>query len=156
MKQFLIICLLAMGGLSAQAQNSGASVLSEYVKEVRFAPPGLRGTFKFQILTSGVVQSVDNKDQVDVVAKLSPDVMSKLAAAIDSINNNVLTAPPTPPCTDSPELKIVVRQSQGTVQTIWERIDCLESVSSSIPANRTANIISTLEAAFASIKYLTN
>lgn len=126
-------------------------MVAEHTTYVAFAPPEYAGTYRLQILKSGVVQQVDNKDRVDVAAKLSTNVLKKLNAAVNKIKSDELTKPQGPECADAPNQEIRVRQSSGANLTIWKRVNCREVNATDENAKSVADIIDNLLKAFNTI-----
>ena len=156
MKNYLILGLLGLTSLNVYASNLPANVLAEHATYVGFAPPEHRGTFKLQLLSTGVVQKIDNKANTTVVAKLSVPVVRKIMSAINNIKSDELNKPLRPPCMDAPTQELQVRKADGTSMTIWRRAGCQEHSPRDATADGVANLVNSLNNAFSRIDNLEN
>lgn len=154
MKKILLTGFLTLISLNVYAESLPSNILAEHATHVGFAPPEHRGVFKFQILNSGVIRKIDNKNNTTVLARLSKDVVKKISSAIDTIKSAELSKPRTPPCMDAPSQDIQVRQSNGTSITIWRRSGCRDFEPLDQSASSVADIINNLDDAFSQINYL--
>ncbi len=147
MKAVLALVVLGLISTNVFADDSGlpANVLIEYSRSVGFAPPAIRGIYKFQILKSGRVQDVNNRGEVTKLAKLAPSTVESLKAKIDDLGKVTLTKPTTPPCTDAPSSGIEVRNSNGETSSIWESSGCRETETDNFKANELSKAFQNLK-----------
>jgi hypothetical protein len=150
--KFLLFLTIALSGLTAQAVLPVLEVIAEKTVKVGFAPAEHRGTFRLQILSSGAVLRVDNKDVVRVVARLTPEQIERLQESIDRIVGNELRMPDRPGCLDAPSKTITVTKSSGEKEKIWQNLSCQEYVSNSYLANAIARAINHLDRALQAIE----
>lgn len=136
MKISILLTMLVFA-TTAMAAELSENVIVEHTTNVGFAPVSHRGTFKFQVLESGVVQKIDNKNQKTVLAKLSAELTTKLASAVNNIKSDDLKEPNGPRCSDAPSLSITARQENGTEMTIWKRSGCRDAE----PTDETASAV---------------
>ena len=131
-------------------------MLAEYSRHVGFAPEKHRGVFKMQVLKSGRIQMIDNHDKVTIVAGLALPQLQKVRNAIDDIRNDELEKPKSPGCMDAPSYAVSVRQTNGSVMTIWRRSGCRELEPKDEIAGSVAALIRSLEEALSQIDHLEN
>ncbi len=154
MKNYLMALLLGVIGFSAQAVELAPGVVGEVTTFVGFAPPEFRGTFRFQLLSSGTLQSVDNHGQVKVVGSVSSEIVAGFEKKIAAIQSAELNAPQGPICMDAPGTHITVQQADGTDLVIWKRGGCRESTPVDYAASNVAEALKRLENAFQGLSYL--
>jgi hypothetical protein len=115
----------------------------------------MRGTYRFQVLSSGVVQKIDNKNKVTEVAKLSKDVLAKLTSGISLIKEVKLVDPNTPMCMDAPSQAVVITL-KGQPTAIYKKIGCVAHTSEDGVTARVATFVNDLQSTFSQIDYLTH
>jgi hypothetical protein len=104
------------------------NILVEKTLSVGFAPEEHRGIYRFQVLKSGVVQNVDNKNKVTKLALLSPAIIDKIQTAVRALPNDLkIVQEDGPRCADAPSSQTTVVKSNGVKITIRSRVDCLPS-----------------------------
>lgn len=153
-KKLIFIGFLGLLSGNLNAQSLPIEVLAEKVTHVGFAPPEHAGIYKFQILTTGEVQKIDNKNIVTVLAKLQDVEISKIKSAINSIKSDEIKAPQGPKCFDAPSFAVQVRQSSGVNMLIWTQVACRDSEPADFVAARVASLINSLENSFSKINGL--
>lgn len=129
MKNYFIATLVLFLSGTALADGLAENVVADFVTAVGFAPPDYRGIYHFQVLDSGVVQTIDNKGKTARLAKLAPSLIQKLVDKIDQIEDDKLTTPTTPPCMDAPTQSLYVQTSKGKQWKPWARTSCRNSES---------------------------
>jgi len=107
--------VLAVLFISAQT-FAASNVLIEHVTHVGFAPPENVGTYSQQILVDGTVQSVDNKNKVVKIAKLSSVALKNLKSEIASLKVEALEGEDGPECEDAPSSETVVYRNAKKIE----------------------------------------
>lgn len=156
MKKLFFLGLLSFVNVNSYAAPLATDVLAERSMHVSFAPEQYRGIFKFQLLTSGIVQKVDNKNNITYVAQLSETEVAKVRTAIDNIKSDQLIAPTGPLCMDFPMQLIQIQQSNSASMTIWKNASCRISEPSDENAAKVAKIMNDLNSVFTEIEVLNN
>lgn len=154
MKKLFFLVVLGLAGLTVHAEELPASVLAEHSIHQAFAPPNVQGTFKLQILKTGVIRKVDNKNHVTAVAKLAPTVVKALREAIDQIQGEEFKKPKGRRCMDAPSQRIAVQQSDGTQRLVWRRAQCRDFLAVDPAASAVAEVIQGFRTAFSTIDHL--
>lgn len=127
-------------------------VLVEKVTAVAFASPEFRGLYKFQILSSGTVQRVDNKDQIEFLAQLSTSIVHQIEIAVNKIDlNSQLTFDRNlPRCADAPTQTIYIYKGESKV-AIKKRQECVDYLSTDASAQTLADWVDRLDSSLAPI-----
>lgn len=147
----LTLLVFASGAMAAELPEN---VIVEHATHVGFAPASHRGVFKFQVLKSGVVQKIDNRNKKTVLAKLSTELTAKLVTAVNDIKSDDLKEPTTPRCTDAPTVAITARQENGTEMTIWRRAGCRDAVPTDETAATVVKSVQDLRSALSGLEQL--
>ncbi len=156
MKKILLIALaLGLSG-SVHAEKLAEGVVADLVTAVGFAPPAFRGIYHFQVLDTGVVQTIDNKGKKVRLAKLAPSLMQNLIDKIDEIKGEELTKPTTPPCMDAPTQSLYVQNSEGKEWKPWTRSGCRDFESVDYAGQEVSRAIVALKGALSSFSALGN
>lgn len=143
--------VLATGAMAAELPEN---VIVEHTTHVGFAPENHRGVFKFQVLKTGVVQKINNKNKKTVLVKLSTELTTKIASAVNNIKSDDLKEPNTPRCMDAPSLAITARQENGTEMVIWRRAGCRDAVPTDATAAAVVNSVQELRGALSIVEQL--
>lgn len=154
MKRFIFCFLFVIVTLHANSEPLSERVIVEYTTMVGFAPPQYAGVYKFEVLSNGNVQKIDNKKNVKQVAVLSQGIVNKIKFSIDSINSGELIQPEGPLCTDAPSHAINVYQSTDKKLLIWKQEHCRTYIPVDHNANNMANITKKLANIFDQIENL--
>jgi hypothetical protein len=144
----LILALLGLCLLNtAEAAPSAAKkVLMEKTVSVFFAPPAHQGVFHFQVLQSGVVQSVDNKNKITKLAVLSQSLVGEVQAVINSLPDDLeVIEERGPRCADAPSSATEVYKDNGKSFAIRGRANCLGANTTNKAAIGLADWIEILE-----------
>lgn len=137
------LCLL---NIAEAAPSAIKKVLLEKTVSVFFAPPEHQGVFHFQVLQSGVVQSVDNKNKVTKLAVLSQSIIGEVQSAINSLPDDLeVVEERGPRCTDAPSSATEVYKENGKSFAIRGRANCLTSNTTNKVAIGLADWIEILE-----------
>lgn len=148
---FISLFIFSAGAFAAELPNN---VIVEHTTNVGFAPVSHRGTFKFQILKSGVVQKIDNKNVKTVLAKLSPEVIASLTAVVNKIKSDDLNDSNGPRCMDAPTLTITAKQETGVEFVIWRRAGCRDAVAKDAAGAAVAGSVQQLRNALSDLAVL--
>jgi hypothetical protein len=145
--------LLTLTASPAFAFRPPNGVIIEHVTNVGFAPPAARGTFKFQVLESGLIQKIDNKGLVTVIGSLMPETLYQIVKAAASITTIQLVEPDAqvPRCMDAPSESITINKLGGNSLTLWERFSCLETFTTDNTADLLVKFMRNLKSAFAQV-----
>ena len=148
MKNFILSLMVITLGLVVKAgpviSAGGApqmpsQVLIEQVTAIGFAPPGIAGLYKLQLLNDGQVRQVDNKGSVKILGKISKEVIQALAKKIYAIKDVQLEQPDSPACMDAPTSSINTYKMNNQRLVIWENQNCQIHQSSDYQVQTIAN-----------------
>lgn len=142
--KFTLLFSLIILSLSAFSSELPDNVIIEHTTSVGFAPANHRGVFKFQILKSGVVQKINNKNVKTLIAKLSPELIASLTGTVNKIKTDGLKEPNGPRCMDAPSIAITAKQETGVEFVIWKRSGCRDSISTDAAAAAVAGSVQQL------------
>lgn len=145
MKSILIIALALFVGFNVSAQEKlPTNVVAEVAAHVGFAPPEMTGTYKFQLLSTGVLQRVNNNNAVKVVGTITLAETAKIQSQIDRVKSDKLKQPKGPLCMDAPSEIMTVQKTDGTNLVIWEKHGCQEYTPKDRHAKKAANSVNKL------------
>lgn len=114
-------------------------VLLEKTTSVAFAMPEYRGTYRFQVLSSGVVQKIDNKNKITKLAVLSQVLIDQVKNAVLVIPQDlVLKEEDGPRCADATMQSTAIFKAGGAKVTIKTKVDCRDGYSNNYLANHLA------------------
>jgi len=149
MKSILILALVLFTSFTVRAEDAPKlpeNVIAEITTHVGFAPPEMVGTYRFQVLSTGVMQKVNNKDVVKVVGTLSLLDVIELTSMINAIKSDKLKEPKKGPiCMDVPSQQMTIKKDYDTYMVIWTQSGCKEHIARDPSAKRLAEIVNQLE-----------
>ncbi len=159
MKSILLLTItLTLAGIAqAIPHHHHSRVLVEKTTAVGFAPPETRGIYKFQVLSSGVVQRIDNKNRIESLATLAPTFINQIESAITAIDINaeLVTDETLPRCADAPSKITTIYKSDDSMVVIKKRIDCIDSNSTSPAGYSLAQWLDNLDAGLSPLTFST-
>ncbi len=156
MKAVLIAALLGVMSFNSQGVELSTDVVGEVTTYVGFAPREYRGIFRFQLLSSGNLQAVDNHGVVKALGSVSKEIVADFQKKIESIQSDELVVPTEPLCSDAPSTHITVQRADGTDLIVFKRGGCRDSLAKDEAARHVAQALNNLEDAFRSLSYHLN
>jgi len=131
-----LIIFVVFGSIGSFAIMPPIPIVAEVVTSVDFASPDRVGTYYFQILYDGKVQSIDNKNKLIELGTLSSNKVNNLKNAINEIPSDIELIPGGGDrCYDAPSFTTNVYKSNGDKVTISTKIACVNNLTNSYIAN---------------------
>lgn len=157
-QSILMISLTAhsrpQGNEKGNAPQLPSNTILEEIVSVGFAPPGMTGVFRLQLKSDGSVVDVDNKGVQKKVAKLNPDDMSVVTAAIEKLKTDAKSNNNQPPCMDAPSFYTRAYQANGSERTISMKIGCRTFTSEDSEATSLNSLMDSLSSVRSSLRQL--